>query len=169
MAAEVAEASAVNENGSHLRCSADRPLPPEQHRCALSVGSGCAFPAPPFLLTFARLQDGAQALDVARHHGKGDVALEARDPVVATAIQPVHLQGVDGGLDRAVAPAQPDERGIAFARGLRLRTPALLGPGLSWQESCRNPCLWGRNVTGTRGEKTRLGEPGYKKPAEEQA
>jgi hypothetical protein len=71
----------------------------------LSVGLGSAFPPPSLTRALLGLQDGAQALDVARHHSECDVALEPRDAMVGTKIQPVHLQGVDGGLDRAVAPA----------------------------------------------------------------
>jgi hypothetical protein len=50
--------------------------------------SGRPFSVTALALLRLRLQDGAQALDVACHHGKGDVALETGDAVIPTASSP---------------------------------------------------------------------------------
>ncbi|UHD17603.1 hypothetical protein [Thiocapsa bogorovii] len=46
-------------------------------------------PFAPHLLGSLRQQHGADALDVARHHRRGDVALEAVDAVIATSVEVV--------------------------------------------------------------------------------
>lgn len=82
------------------------------------VFSGCEFEwrRPPSsalrsLLAFLFLfeQDGADAVDIARHHGQGDVALETVDAVVRTHIQAVHFESVDRRLDRRVRAPGLDE------------------------------------------------------------
>ena len=60
-------------------------------------------------------------------HGQGDVALEAVDPMIATDIQSVGFQGVDGRFHGAVAAAQADEFGVALALGFGDCALALLG------------------------------------------
>jgi len=60
-------------------------------------------------------KEGAEAIQIASNHGQGDVALEAVDPMIATEIQSVGLQGVDGRFHGAVALAQVDELRIVLA------------------------------------------------------
>jgi len=66
-------------------------------------------------------------MQIAPDHGQGDVALEAVDPMIATEIQSVRLQGVDGRFHGAVTAAQADEFGIALALTLSRGALALFG------------------------------------------
>lgn len=50
-----------------------------------------------------REQDGPETMDVACHHRQGDVAFEPVETVIEAAVKTMRLQGVDGGLHRALA------------------------------------------------------------------
>ena len=67
------------------------------------MGSSCAFPSAPLLLGLLSDQDGAEAVEIAPHHGQGDVAFETVDAMIQADIQSVHLQGVDRRFDAGVA------------------------------------------------------------------
>jgi hypothetical protein len=66
-------------------------------------------------------------MQIASNYGQGDVALEAVDPMIATEIQSVRLQGVDGRFHGAVTAAQADELRIALALTLSRGALALFG------------------------------------------
>ena len=53
-------------------------------------------------------------MQIAPDHGQGDVALEAVDPMIATEIQSMCLQGVDGRFHSTVTATQTNEFGIAL-------------------------------------------------------
>jgi hypothetical protein len=56
----------------------------------------------PLALRLLLARQGAQALDVARHHGQGHIELEPIETMIQTAIQTMDLQGVDGRLHSGV-------------------------------------------------------------------
>ena len=55
-------------------------------------------------------------LQVARHHGQGDVAVKASETMVRAAVEAVSLKGVDGRLDDRMTAAQTDKVRIGFRR-----------------------------------------------------
>ena len=48
-------------------------------------------------------------MNVSREYSDRHIALEAHDAVVPAQVQAMRLQRIDGGLHRAVLPAQGDE------------------------------------------------------------
>ena len=88
--------------------------------CPLRWCSGRTTIGTPLSLRLLLAQQGAQALDVARHHGQGHIALETIEAMIQTAVQAMDLQGVDGRFHRGVLAAQADEirGGLALALGL---------------------------------------------------
>ena len=99
--------------------------------CPLRWYSGRTAVWPPLSLRLLLAQQGAEALDVARHHGQGHVALEALETMIQTAVQAMDLQGVDGRLHRRVLAAQADEVRCGLALALGVGQFALLRQGSS--------------------------------------
>ena len=99
------------------------------HSTHLSLGPGCTAVAlcsgrrfsPVFVLFgVLREQDGAEAMEIARHHGEGHVALEAVEAMIRAAVEPMGFERVDRRLHGRVLAAQAHEARavLAFLLGL---------------------------------------------------
>jgi len=64
-------------------------------------------------------QNGADAMNVPRHHRQRDVAFESNDAPIRTAIKAMYLKCVDRRLDRRVLATRLDEV-IRVLDGVRL-------------------------------------------------